>query len=77
MQRRSTGGVVVDTRRKSPVYALRFRALGRRQYITLGTEAEGWSRAKAEGDLRRELMRVELGILWRWSTSTSHETRCG
>jgi len=60
--RHSTGGVVVDTRRKSPVYALRFRALGKRQYVTLGTEAEGWTKKKAEDELRRELMKVELGI---------------
>ena len=48
MARRSTGGVVLDARRKSPVFALRFRAYGRRQYVTLGSVDEGWTRAKAE-----------------------------
>jgi hypothetical protein len=61
MARRSTGGVVIDTRRKSPVFALRFRAYGRRQYLTLGSEADGWTRAKAEEELRRELMKSSSG----------------
>lgn len=62
MSRRSTGGVVVDTRRTSPVFALRFRAYGRRQYVTLGSAAEGWSRAKAEKQLQYVLADVERGI---------------
>jgi integrase len=62
--RRSTGGVVIDTRRKSPVFALRFRAYGRRQYVTLGSADEGWSRDKAEEALRHTLADVERGI-WR------------
>lgn len=60
--RRSTGGVVIDTRRKSPVFALRFRAHGRRQYITLGSAEEGWSRERAEQALRHTLADVERGI---------------
>ncbi len=64
MARRSTGGVVVDTRRKSPVFALRFRAYGRRQFVTLGSVDEGWSRAKAEDRLRHVLADVERQI-WR------------
>lgn len=61
-ERRSTGGVVVDTRRKSPVFALRFRAYGSRQYVTLGNADEGWTRAKAEVALRHVLADVERGI---------------
>jgi integrase len=64
MARRSTGGVVVDSRRKSPVFALRFRAYGRRQYVTLGTADDGWTRNKAEDALRHTLADVERGI-WR------------
>jgi integrase len=64
MARRSTGGVVIDTRRKSPVFALRFRAYGQRQYVTLGSAAEGWTRDKAETELRHVLADVERGI-WR------------
>jgi integrase len=61
---RSVGGVVLDTRRKSPVFALRFRAYGRRQYMTLGSVADGWSRERAEQALRHTLADVERGI-WR------------
>jgi integrase len=62
--RRSTGGVVIDTRRKSPVFALRFRAYGHRQYVTLGSAEEGWSRDRAQQALRHTLADVERGI-WR------------
>lgn len=44
MSRRSTGGVVLDGRRKSPVFALRFRAYSQRHFVTLGSVDEGWSR---------------------------------
>jgi integrase len=64
MARRSTGGVVLDERRKSPVFALRFRAYGRRQFVTLGSVDEGWTREKAEVALRHALADVERGI-WR------------
>jgi integrase len=64
MARRSPGGVVVDTRRNSPVFALRFRAYGARQYVTLGSADEVWSRTKAEEALRHTLADVERGI-WR------------
>ena len=64
MARRSTGGVVIDTRRKSPVFGLRFRAYGHRQYVTLGSADEGWTRDKAEVALRHTLSDVERGI-WR------------
>jgi integrase len=62
--RRSTGGVVVERRRQSPTFALRFRAYGRRQYVTLGSADDGWSRQKAEEALRHTLADVERGI-WR------------
>ncbi len=64
MPRRSTGGVVLDERRKSPVFALRFRAYGRRKFVTLGTVEEGWTREKAEVALRHTLADVERG---RWN----------
>jgi hypothetical protein len=44
------------------VFALRFRAYGRRHYLTLGTAADGWSRQKAEAELRHVLADVERGI---------------
>src|SRR5438477_577839 len=50
--------VVVDRRRKSPVYAIRFNANGRRQYVTLGSARDGWTHAKAQDQLEVELARV-------------------
>ena len=55
---------MVDTRRNSPVFALRFRAYGARQYVTLGSADEGWTREKADDALRHTLADVERGI-WR------------
>jgi integrase len=64
MARKSTGGVVVDERRKSAVFALRFRAYGTRRYVRLGTVDEGWTQERAEEALRHVLADVERGI-WR------------
>lgn len=55
---------MVDTRRKSPVFALRFRAYGHWQYVTLGSADQGWTRDKAEQALSHTLADVERGI-WR------------
>ena len=44
--------------------AFRFRAYGERQYLTLGTDAEGWSRARAETELQNVLADVRRGT-WR------------
>ncbi|MGN6870292.1 MAG: tyrosine-type recombinase/integrase [Solirubrobacteraceae bacterium] len=55
---------MVDTRRKSPVFAVRFRAYGKRQYVTLGSADEGWTRQRAHDALRHTLADVERGI-WR------------
>jgi integrase len=53
--------VVVDGRRKSPVYAIRFNANGRRQYVTLGSARDGWTQAKAQDELESTLAAVRLG----------------
>jgi integrase len=53
--------VVVDHRRKSPVYAIRFSAAGRRQYVTLGSARDGWTQSKAQDELERVLAAVRLG----------------
>jgi integrase len=62
MRRAATGQVLLDTRRRSPRFALRFRAYGKRHYLSLGSEAEGWTEARARlelqnilADVRREL----------------------
>lgn len=61
MPRRATGQAV---RRKNGVWALRFRADGRRHYQTLGSAAEGWDRQAAERELRHVIADIERGI-WR------------
>jgi integrase len=43
------------------VYALRFNANGRRQYVTLGSSRDGWNQAKAQDQLEHELACVEAG----------------
>jgi len=62
MARPATGQVIVDERRRSPTYGLRFRAYGRREYVALGTAAEGWTRAKAQTELQNILADVRRGI---------------
>ncbi len=61
MARPATGQVIVDERRRSPTYGLRFRAYGRREYVSLGTAAEGWTRAKAQTELQNILADVRRG----------------
>jgi integrase len=56
--------VVVDKRRRSPTFGLRFRAYGRREYVSLGTAEDGWTRAKAQTELQNVLADVRRGI-WR------------
>jgi integrase len=62
MARPATGQVVVNKHRRSPTFALRFRAYGRREYVTLGTAAEGWTQAKARAELQNVLADVRRGI---------------
>lgn len=64
MPRPAKGQVIVDRRRRSPSYAVRFRTYGRREYVTLGTAAEGWTEAKAQTELQNILADVRRGI-WR------------
>jgi hypothetical protein len=53
-----------EIRRESGVWALCFRACGARQYQTLGTAEEGWTRQRAEQALRHVMADVERGT---WS----------
>lgn len=62
MPREATGQVVYDTRRKTPAFGLRFRAYGRREYVTLGTVQEGWTREAAEVELQNIMADVRRGI---------------
>jgi len=52
MAPRPTGEVIERERERGRVFALRFRAYGRRQFVTLGGADEGWTRQKAEAELR-------------------------
>jgi integrase len=61
MARPATGQVI---QRACGTWALRFRACGARQYVTLGTANEGWTRAKAQMELQNVLADVRRGI-WR------------
>lgn len=62
MARPATGQVIVDKRRRSPAFAIRFRAYGKREFVTLGTAAEGWTSAKARTELQNVLADVRRGI---------------
>ena len=62
MPRSTTGQIVVDERRRSPTFGLRFRAYGRREYVNLGTADEGWTPAKAQTELQNILADVRRGI---------------
>ena len=62
MARSSTGQVVELHRKGGRTLALRFRAYGKRRYVTLGTAGEGWSRSKAEEELANVLADVRRGI---------------
>jgi integrase len=64
MPRRATGQVVERQLKGGRVFALRFRAYGKRRYLTLGTVEEGWSRTRAEEELANVLADVRRGI-WR------------
>jgi integrase len=64
MPRPATGQVIVDERRRSATFGLRFRAYGRREYVTLGTADDGWTQAKAQTGLAHIMADVERGI-WR------------
>lgn len=60
MPRKATGQVVAPSNGRG--WAIRFRAYGKRRYVTLGTSEEGWNRRRAEAELRHVLADVERGI---------------
>jgi integrase len=62
MAKSSFGQVVQLDRKGGRTFALRFRAYGKRRYITLGTAEEGWTRAKAEEELANVRADVRRGI---------------
>jgi integrase len=64
MARPATGQVVERPTARGRSFALRFRAYGRREYLTLGTAEDGWSPDRAESELQNVLADVRRGI-WR------------
>jgi integrase len=64
MARPVKGSVERDDRWSSPTYSLRFTAHGERQWVRLGSEADGWTQARAEAELANVLADVRRGI-WR------------
>ena len=62
MARPATGSVVERKLAGGAVrFALKFRHQGERVYETLGTDAEGWDRPRAEEALKDRLAEVRLG----------------
>jgi hypothetical protein len=80
MARRSEGQVVERHWKSGRGYALRFRAYGARQYLTLGLETEGWDRNRAEEELANVMADVRRG-LWvpptRWRRAEERATERG
>lgn len=70
MPRPATGQVVERETARGTVFALRFRAYGDREYVTLGAECEGWTTAKAEDELEHVMGQVRRGT-WRRESPTT------
>jgi hypothetical protein len=62
VSRPATGQVLERRGKRGKVYALRFRAYGRREYVTLGATEDGWTLKAAEEELERTLAAVKLGV---------------
>ena len=72
MAKRPTGEVIERERKSGRVFALRFRAYGRRHFVTLGGAEDGWTRQKAEAELRHVLADVERGL---WAPGVARRRR--
>src|SRR3954470_9523848 len=64
MARRSTGGIVERQTRRGLSYGVRFRALGKRQFLHVGYAVDGVTREEAERELSYVLEQVRRGE-WR------------
>lgn len=72
MARRPQGTVVPRQWKSGTGYALRVPAYGKRYYVTLGTEADGWTEASAEVELDNIMADVRRGI---WTPPKRREDR--
>ncbi|HXB16416.1 MAG TPA: tyrosine-type recombinase/integrase [Solirubrobacteraceae bacterium] len=72
---RAPKGAVVKNPGKdgSYTYALRFTAYGKRQYVTLGRPADGWTDAKAQAELERIIGEVKAGAWTEWTPPAEPE----
>lgn len=73
MARQATGQVLTRKGARGTTYALRFRAYGKRRYVTLGSRSDGWSEQKAREQLANVLADVRRGI-WRVPVEETAET---
>ena len=71
MARKATGQIVEVDGATGRSFALRFRAYGKRRYVTLGAAADGWTRAKAAEELANVLADVRRGI-WKPDERSNH-----
>jgi integrase len=62
MARPARGEILVKRGKRDTTYAARFRAFGRRQYVTLGRASGGMTRATAEAELAGILADVRGGV---------------
>jgi len=62
MTRRVRGEVVVREWKAGRGFALRFSAYGRRRYVTLGLECDGWTPGRAQEELENVLADVRRGL---------------
>jgi hypothetical protein len=62
MAARPRGQVVERYGKSGRTYAIRFHAHGRRRYLTLGRESEGWTRRRAEDELANVLADVRRDL---------------
>jgi integrase len=68
MPRPATGQVIVRDGERGRVFAIRFRAYGKRRYVTLGSAEDGWTSKRAEEELENVLADVRRGI---WQPPTA------
>lgn len=74
MARKSKGEVLERPWKRGRGYALRFWVKGQREYLTLGSERDGWTRERAEEALTDVLAEVRLGIWVRPKKKRNEET---
>lgn len=59
---RAATGQVIEPNGKQKSFALRFTTYGKRRFVSLGRPEEGWTRSRAETELRHVLADVERGL---------------